>query len=212
MPAIPASVQEEIVAVLGRGEVGPAFERLAGFADLKQKDLPALDRKTLAALGASPDRFRPFVLGLFSPHATVRRMARRYATRLGPAAGDVVVRAMAEAMQPMRRLTPGETGLVGDFGGFACPIGQVITEEELSTRIGPNAVYSEATRFQRDVMEGACAAVGDLPLLDFLRVQELALVWARPYSRMPPAPGEAASGAALTCELLQLPLLQRASK
>ena len=159
MPVIPAKENAEILALFTSGRVEEGFARLARFADLKQNDLPSLDKKAVAALGSSADAVRAFASGLFSGSASVRRMARKYAGKLGDAGAPAIALALAEAVRPLRKIGSPEEALLGSFGGFASPLGKTFDEVKPSTAIPQNG-YSEAWRLAKEALETATAALG----------------------------------------------------
>ncbi len=187
MPVIPAKENAEILGLFTSGRVDEGFARLARFADLKQNDLPSLDKKAVAALGSSADAVRAFASGLFSGSASVRRMARKYAGKLGDAGAPAIALALAEAVRPLRKIGSPEEALLGSFGGFASPLGKTFDEVKPSTTIPQNG-YSEAWRLAKEALETATAALGDGPLEWVVRAFEYTTALVRPFARLPAPP------------------------
>ncbi len=188
MPVIPAKESDEIVALLASGRIDDGFARLARFADLKQNDLPVLDKKALAKLGESADAARSFAAGLFSGSESIRRMARKYSGKLGAAGPGTVGLALAEAVRPLRTIANPADGLLGSFAGFASPLGKTFDELRPSTAIPPNGVYSEAAKLGAEMVQGGAAALVDGPLAWVARVFEYVSAVVRPFARLPEAP------------------------
>ena len=187
MPVIPATESAEIAGLFTSGKVAEGFSRLKRFTDLKQNDLPSLDKKAVVAVGASADAVRDFARGLFSDAPSVRRMARKYAGKLGDAGAPAIVLALAEAIQPLRKIARPEEGVLGSFGGFASPLGKTLDDVKPSTTIPQNG-FSEAWKLTRDALEAAVAALCDGPLEWIVRAFEYTTALTRPFARLPPAP------------------------
>lgn len=189
MGALTAAQRDALAAVFDRGEVAAAFEKLGEFADLRQNDLPQLDKKTLARLGADASAARAFAAGLVSPSATVRRMARKYAPKLLPHGPGEILRLLAECVRPFRKLAKGEVGLAGSFEGYATPLGPAVLGAELSFAVKNPAVqvYSEATKLMKECLENLAGAAALCPAGTLVRSFEIVQAIVRPYNYLDPA-------------------------
>src|SRR5262245_39797264 len=94
--------EKKIEQLLDSGEVEAAFAVLFEYHDLRQAELPHIDKKALQKIALNRSAVRSIVFGLSSPESTIRRFARKYLPKIGePAAVDLVF-LMAETLDPLR--------------------------------------------------------------------------------------------------------------
>ncbi len=186
MATLPAAKRDAIAKLLEQKKVAEAYEKLAAHPDLKQTDLPSLEKRALAAIGVDRDAASAFVAGLVSLSGSVRRMARKYVPKLVPHGADAALLLLVESARPFRKLAKGEKSLAGDFGAWASPLGRAVVEEKLSFEIkNPTvAVYSEATKFMKEACENLAQTVAMLDDATVLRAYELAAAVRRPFARI----------------------------
>src|SRR5579883_40982 len=190
MPALSAAQRDAIAKLLDDGAVALAWAKLEAFPDLKQTDLPVLEKGTIARLGADAVASRAFAAGLVWPSISVRRMARKYAPKLAPEGPGAILRLLVECVRPLRKLAKGEVGLAGDFGGYATPLGPAVLGAGLSFEVAnPNVqVYSPATKLMKEALEDLAAAVAMSPDSTLVRAHEYLLAICRPFAMVEAAP------------------------
>lgn len=210
MATLSAAEREAIAQRLAKLDVDGAFAALAKHPELKQADLPALDKKQLAALGADRDATRRFVAGLLHASASVRRMARRFASKLQPHGPGALLLLAVEAVRPFRKVSKAAPGLAGEFGGCATPLGPAILDAKLSWKVSnPTvAVYSPASRLLKDACDDLAAVLAQLPDPELLLAYEYLAAIRRPFARVEnfplpaDAPGLAEAGIYASCAIL----------
>src|SRR5262245_63269977 len=80
--SIPAAQRDVIAKLCEQRKVDEAFAKLATYADLKQTDLPSLEKRALSVLGEDRKATQAFIAGLLHESGSVRRMARKFAARI----------------------------------------------------------------------------------------------------------------------------------
>jgi hypothetical protein len=170
MNPISAADRSALDASLGTVDIPAVFAVLQGYPDLRHADLPSVEKTTLKAISVQPEAVRQMVCGLATPSPSIRRFCKKYVTKLGMAAAVDLLYLLIESLDPLRPVTSNDEGLLGNCGGYASPLGQSIREANLSTSIRrPEIeVYSEASRFTREVLESLPAALAATDFALFL--------------------------------------------
>lgn len=159
--ALSLADQTTLDACLAAVDIPAALAILQCYPDLRHTDLPKVEKKVLAAIAAQPGAIRQLVLGFASLSPSIRRFCKKYYPKLGAAAAADLLYLFVESLDPLRPVIQDSQGLLGSFGGYASPLGQVIQEAKLSLEIRrPEIeVYSDAARLTREVLEPLPAAL-----------------------------------------------------
>ncbi len=152
---VPPDIAGQIEAHVAAGAIAEALSLLEGYEDLRSAEQPPLSKKTLKAVEGDDDAVRALVLGLAAFNPTVRGFCKKHVRRLdGAVTAGWLLRLGAECVEPLR--ASDNSDLLGAFGAFGSPVGQVIDAEQLETG-DPGDRVAPAAKYLRAVADGVVA-------------------------------------------------------
>jgi hypothetical protein len=138
---------------LSSADLPAIFAILKTWSNIYHKDTPLLSETARQTIRTSPEKIRQLALGLIDPSRPIRRFSKEYLSQLGAVAAPDLFCLLLESLDPLRRVKPDE-GLLGAYGGYASPLGEIIHREKLSlSPANPQESGCEASRFADQVLE-----------------------------------------------------------